>query len=466
MATTTAPILVASARRTAALRAWLAASGYDAPGVRTLLGAASTSLVDAVVAPAARRRLAIADTPSAVLARLLLLGDEVCAGEAARRLGPLADELIALGLVAGSGSVLRPAVRLVPHDHLLIASDLPGAGGVDHVAAVHRPSALLAGLTVRRHVRRALDVGTGNGIQALLVAAHADRVVATDINERALSYAEFNCALNGVENVEFRRGSLLDPVQGERFGLVVANPPYVISPGLDVIFRDSGMERDAVSETLVRGVPDVLEMSGFATVLVSWDATHGNLADRPSTWVEDVAADAWILHTGTQDPFDAAARWTADADDRETAIDRWLAEYRRLGIEWIAYGAVLLRGCADQATFVRSTGVPDGIPVAAGVQIERMFAAPNRELRNDDRLMMAPGAELIGSERPGPGGWRVAGYELRLRDGLRFAADLDPDAVAIIRALDGRSTLGELGLGVDERRLVRRLTELGFAEVV
>ena len=75
-------------------------------------------------------------------------------------------------------------------------------------------------------------------------------------------------------------------------------------------------------------------------------------------------------------------------------------------------------------------------------------------------------AELVGSERPGPGGWRVAGYELRLRDGLRFAADLDPDAVAIIRALDGRSTLGDLGLGVDERRLVRRLTELGFAEVV
>ena len=110
--------------------------------------------------------------------------------------------------------------------------------------------------------------------------------------------------------------------------------------------------------------------------------------------------------------------------------------------------------------------MPDGIPVAAGVQLERMFAAPSRELRNDDRLMLAPGAELIGSERPGPGGWRVAGYELRLRDGLRFAADLDPEAVTIVRSLDGRSTLGELGLGVDERRLVRRLTELGFAEVV
>ena len=311
MKTTTATIRVDSARRTAALRAWLAASGYDAPGLRTLLGSSSTSLVDAVVAPAARRRLALADTPSALLARLFLLGDEVSAGDAARRLGPLADELLALGLVTASGATLEPAVRLVPHDHLLIASDLPGAGGADHVAAVHRPSALLAGLTVRRHVRRALDIGTGNAVQALLVAAHADRVVATDINERALAFAEFNCALNGVENVELRHGSLLEPVLGERFGLVVANPPYVISPGLDVVFRDSGMERDAVSEAVVRGVPDVLEIGGFATLLISWDATHGDLVDRPTSWVQDAAADTWILHTATQDPYDAAARWTS-----------------------------------------------------------------------------------------------------------------------------------------------------------
>ncbi len=464
MATTTAPVHVASARRTAALRAWLAASGYDQPGLKALLGATSTSLVDAIGAPAARRRLALADTPAAILARLFLLGDEVSAGDVARRLGPLADELLALGLVSSTATSLTGTVRLVPHDGLLIASDRPGAGGADHVAAVHRPSALLAGLTVRRHVRRALDVGTGNGIQALLAATHADRVVATDVNERALAFAEFNCALNGVENVELRQGSLLEPAQGERFGLVVANPPYVISPGLDVVFRDSGMERDAVSEAVVRGVPDVLEEDAFATVLISWDATHGELAERPTSWLDEAPVDAWILHTATQDPYDAAARWTSDADDRETAIDRWLAEYGRLGIEWIAYGAVIMQRRQGSGT-IRATGVPDGIPQAAGHQLERMFAAPDRDLRGDDRLIMAPGAELIACERPAPGGWRPTGFELRLRDGLRFAADLDAEAAAVVRSLDGRATLGELGLGVDERRLVGRLTELGFAEL-
>ena len=86
MATTTAPVRVTSTRRTAALRAWLAASGYDQPGLRTLLGSASSSLVDAIAAPAARRRLALADTPAAILARLFLLGDEV----SRRRRGPAA----------------------------------------------------------------------------------------------------------------------------------------------------------------------------------------------------------------------------------------------------------------------------------------------------------------------------------------------------------------------------------------
>ena len=39
----------------------------------------------------------------------------------------------------------------------------------------------------------------GNGIQAILLAAYAERVVATDVNVRALAYAAFNAALNGAD---------------------------------------------------------------------------------------------------------------------------------------------------------------------------------------------------------------------------------------------------------------------------
>ena len=119
-------------------------------------------------------------------------------------------------------------------------------------------------------VERALDIGTGNGIQAVLAARHADAVVATDISERALSFAKFNCALNGADNVELRLGSFLEPVAGERFDLVASNPPFAISPENDLVFRDSGLGRDRVSEDLLLSLPAVLEPDGFASMTASW----------------------------------------------------------------------------------------------------------------------------------------------------------------------------------------------------
>ena len=139
--------------------------------------------------------------------------------EADRALQPLGvTGLEQLRLVEVEGSLVRASVRLVPHDELAVASDLSGDPGAEHVAGVHRPSATLGHLTVRRPVERALDLCTGCGIQALLASRHAGRVVATDVNERALEFAAFNAAVNGVENIELRRGSFLEPVRGERSG--------------------------------------------------------------------------------------------------------------------------------------------------------------------------------------------------------------------------------------------------------
>ena len=75
--------------------------------------------------------------------------------------------------------LVRGAARLVPHDELLIASDHGAAadGHADQVPGVHRPSVALAHLTVRGSGKRALDLCTGNGIQAILLAAHAESVV-------------------------------------------------------------------------------------------------------------------------------------------------------------------------------------------------------------------------------------------------------------------------------------------------
>ena len=141
--------------------------------------------------------------------------------EAARALAPLAlERLEQLGLVAvGRRRRSRALVRIVPHDEILIASDRRlrerrGRGRTTSPACTG-PSLTLSHLTVRRPVETALDVGTGYGIQAILASRHSERVLATDVNERALGFAAFNAALNGVENVELRAGQLLRAGRGQ-----------------------------------------------------------------------------------------------------------------------------------------------------------------------------------------------------------------------------------------------------------
>jgi methylase of polypeptide subunit release factors len=115
----------------------------------------------------------------------------------------------------------------------------------------------LAQLTVRKPVERALDLGTGCGVQALHLATHAREVVATDVNERALWITRLNAELNGSQGIDVRDGSLFEPVAGEQFDLVVTNPPFVISPatGERLVYRDSGLPGDEVVRRVVTEAP-------------------------------------------------------------------------------------------------------------------------------------------------------------------------------------------------------------------
>ena len=232
----------------------LRGAGYESGTIQARLATGDQLLARSPELPSYLRRLGDGDE-LAVLLRLLLLGVPV---ERALLDELVGRELRALlwgaGLLIADDGTVHGAARVVPHDELLIASDHAGAAQphADHVPGVHRPSVALAHLTVRGEGERALDMGTGNGIQAILLAAHAARVVASDVSARALRFAEFNAMLNGFENIETREGSFFEPVEGEAFDLIVANPPYVVSPENAYLFRDGGMPGDAVSEQVVR----------------------------------------------------------------------------------------------------------------------------------------------------------------------------------------------------------------------
>ena len=391
-----------------------------------------------------------------------------------------------LGVATEDGDLLRAAARIVPHDDLLIASDRVSQQMPEHVAGVHWPSATLSNLTVRREVASALDVGTGNGVQALLAARQAARVVATDVNERALAFAEFNAALNGVGNVEFRAGSFFEPVEGERFDLVVCNPPYVISPETAHVFRDSGLPGDTVSEKLVGELPSHMLEDAFATITISWIAGE-DIPARPRAWLDGNGCDAWILHTAREDPLRAAASWNRPlggaAAEAEQRLDAWLEYYARLGIEAIAYGAVILhRRSSGGVNWVRSAELSSGVLNPSSGHLLQLFAAqellasaPGDELL-DRRLALVEAARFDRTQQFTGGRWELVSADVRLAAGIGFGANLDRFGAAIVAALDGGEPLRgrlphlaselelpETDLTAFATHLLHHLVEHGFA---
>ncbi len=76
---------------------------------------------------------------------------------------------------------------------------------------------------------RILDLGTGSGAIALTLAKHRPlaQMVAVDVSPAALAVCRENARTLRVDNVNFVTGNWFDELSGERFDLIVSNPPYV-----------------------------------------------------------------------------------------------------------------------------------------------------------------------------------------------------------------------------------------------
>lgn len=100
---------------------------------------------------------------------------------------------------------------------------------VNPAVLIPRPETeLLVDLALERRPAAVLDLGTGSGAVALAIKRHLPgaRVVAVEASAAALAVARRNAVKLNLE-VEFRHGRWFDPLRGERFELVVSNPPYV-----------------------------------------------------------------------------------------------------------------------------------------------------------------------------------------------------------------------------------------------
>lgn len=406
-------------------------------------------------------------TPLGDAVRLLLLGRPLARRDAVRALGERGVEaVVRTGLaVVGPGGVVARG-RVTPVHELLFAADLPSRGEEDppdYVAAYTPTSRLCDALTPRLRARSALDVGTGSGVHALLAARHVRHVVATDINPRALAFTELNAALNGLDNVETRLGTLFEPAGDEAFDLITCNAPFVVSPESRWAYRDTELPADELSERLVRGAAARLARGGFATLLASWLAAE---PDRPNeralAWVADTGCDAWILPAYGADPLEHAVEWNdhlaGDPDELASALDRWETYLRDLGARWVTEGAILLHKREGEVT-ARVDDVDEDELELADAQIRRAFANRAAQLRPrhllEHRLALAPAAYVEQELKHG----RVIGARVVLAEGTHPAVEIPPRLADPIAELDGSAPAR---VRPADARVLRELLELGI----
>lgn len=528
----------------ALLRADLQASGFTVEGVEDALGPVAAAALHREQALPALRATAPAAPSSATaippsgagtgpeqrsavftLTRLFVLGRDVPARDLDSALPTLGAEGAAqLGLVetvgrtegasaeetatadadadasTADGDLVRPLVDLRPysaHDargpvDWWLASDLGELAtstrlSGDHVLGAGGASITLAQVTGRSPRARVLDLGTGCGIQALHATRHAQTVVATDISDRALRFAAFNAALDGAE-LDLRLGSMLDPVAGEEFDLVVSNPPFVITPrtvpaepaepaepvepGRDAAdrpagpgeiptyeYRDGGRSGDDLVRDLVTGVGAVLAPGGVAQMLGNWEHRAGEAwTERVGRWLDESGLDGWVVQREVLDPAEYAETWIRDGGttpEREpeawaSAYGAWLDDFASRDVEAIGFGFFVLRKPlpGEGVTLRRLEEHTGSVRQPLGTHLEASLAAHlwletlDDEALAQQRLVVA--ADVTEERFYTPGAADPNIVIVRQGDGLGRGVHASTSLSALVGACDGELSVGQI----------------------
>ena len=283
-------------------------------------------------------------------------------------------------------------------------------------------------------------------------------MVATDLNPRALTLARLTADLNGIE-VDLRHGDLYAPVAGERFDLIVTNPPYVLSPptGERLTYREGTRASDGLVEAVVRQGAEHLADGGVLQVLANWAHVRGeDWSERVGGWL-DPALDVHVVEREVLDPYAYVELWLADAGltgapDYADRYAAWCGYFDGLGIEGVGMGWLLARRPGGAGSSGPAHRTLESWPYAVEQPVAPAFA---RELDVVDRWRSATSDEVLDAawtlapdvveETTGaPGADDPSSIVLRQQRGLRRAVALDTAGAGVLGACDGDLSLRTL----------------------
>ncbi|MBT9312768.1 carbamoyltransferase C-terminal domain-containing protein [Leptothoe kymatousa] len=311
-------------------------------------------------------------------------------------LGPsLTQLLIGLGLLIQRGEQWSSRIDLfcveglyiaTDHRYMLLSEDSMDESPVMYIGA---DSQGLVYTAPRHSVAAILDLCCGSGVQGLVASRYGQQITSVDLNPRAIRFSRFNAQLNDIRNIQFHQGSLYQPVAGQTFDTILANPPFVPSPSRDLGFRDGGANGEEILAAIIRDSARHLKPQGqvfIVTDLVDVQQYQAKL----NQWWGGGKAHQLVLCTADRDDVlfsvpHSHAPFGQSLEEYNTELERWLNNFHGAGLQAVNFGYILIQQQSQQPSasyFCRTIHNPtQGIYdfVAGYFHMRQLLASPSRE---------------------------------------------------------------------------------------
>jgi carbamoyltransferase len=310
-----------------------------------------------------------------------------------------------------------------------------------------------------------------------MASRHSERATGVDISDRALKFAQVNAALNGARaGTRFLEGDLYQAVPGERFDLIVANPPWIATPNTNMeLYRWGGETGEVITKRVVEGLPEHLNVGGTLSMFVIYPIVRGQVyLDRFRSWLPPTGWGV-ALAESTETSLENFIRLHLEAREdwgrylQECAT--WMDAYDRHGIERMGIGMAYVRR------------LPEGRPGWGAIR--KMVMPPEQMSPLVERWLDGLERVLDPAWTPDWDGWRpevsdrIGRIWRDIRSGEGTAEFRNPhwgapvalsaDETRLVEMLAGGETAGQIAdrWGSDARERVRALLRgLAAREVV
>jgi methylase of polypeptide subunit release factors len=165
-------------------------------------------------------------------------------------------------------STIESKYLIYPVRNCFILTDFHSVREIDRIFPIFHENVFLSSILKIPKGGKVLDIGFGSGIFSIVsIVNGASEVYASDINPKAVRYAEMNSIINDVEdNTHFLLGNVYDPLpKGVKFDLICTNPPFLPMPTNIpyYVHSNGGFTGTDVIEKIFKVLPDWITPEGF-----------------------------------------------------------------------------------------------------------------------------------------------------------------------------------------------------------